>query len=974
MHYLPRNSQLLIIFIVLLVLVSVFARATDASRETKSATAPVRPAAGPNETQESLDLISNPAERILQQAQLSSRTGRTSANGTTCGTPQFFAPRDYSLNDEDGVRLFSTDLNNDGRADLFSTLQSTFAGGYRWMSIGTHGGFAAPAAIDLSDAQLLEFADFDHDGKIDVVVPGTSQVWIYRGVGDGTLQLMVTLPIIGNGFLKGTAVGDYNGDGLLDLATTNNSVQPSKVYIYLGTGSFTFGPPATINFPSVEVRDINTADLNHDGKLDLVVSRPDFSVVWVMLGNGNGTFGPTSVVQMYGRDLQIIDFNGDGHLDLTAVDNITSIALGNGTGTFATPIVFVDDPLVRDGVFSDLTGDGKLDLVVSIISGNHFQPGRIKIFAGDGLGNFSLISNFLTQPEPASILPLDLNLDGQLDLVTINYGFPSTLRVNLNSCGDTSPRIRIFGSVQDEFGFPIPGSFITLTSAESGPLSYYVNETGDFEFPNLVPNIDYTVTIFRSGYTFTPTSYTLNHPVADQYVGFSGVPLRYRLGGLLSDGEGGASGLAQIPIHLTGEYGIDRWTTTDAEGFFYFDDVPQTEGFYFLTPTETPTAFFPVPTVQVHPFLSDRFVTLGGRRNRYDITVKATRPNGTPCPFVIVLRDGTTDYRMTDYSGIVTYGNIGAGRDYTISAHDPAYRVTPKANPVPFLSSSQTVNLRATLRPLADFDGDGKTDVSVFRPGNGTWYVRPSSSGALQAQAFGAAEDLPAPADYDGDEKTDIAVFRPSNGTWYMLLSTTGEFRAIAFGTNGDIPAPADFDREGRADITVFRPSTGTWYILPSYDPNYRVFNWGTSGDQPFTGDFDGDTYPDLAVFRPSTGSWYILPFSGPAQSLQFGAPGDLALTGDFDGDNRHDLGVFRPSDGNWYIRQSTDGALRAAHFGVAGDIPMAGDFDGDGKSDLTVFRPSVSMWYTQQSSNAAVTATYWGSSSDRPVPAAYTH
>jgi N-acetylneuraminic acid mutarotase/(2Fe-2S) ferredoxin len=272
----------------------------------------------------------------------------------------------------------------------------------------------------------------------------------------------------------------------------------------------------------------------------------------------------------------------------------------------------------------------------------------------------------------------------------------------------------------------------------------------------------------------------------------------------------------------------------------------------------------------------------------------------------------------------------------------------------------------ANARTLFDFDGDGRADVSVFRPSDTVWYLLRSQNGFTAAQ-FGISTDKITPADFDGDGKTDIAVYR--NGTWYILRSSNAQVSILQFGLAEDTPLPSDFDGDGRADLVVFRPSDNTWYRMSSANGATSNKVFALAGDRPVSGDFDGDGKSDVAIFRPSTGDWWWQSSIDNAQrAARWGISTDVPVCGDYDADGKTDFAVYR--DGIWYVMRSRDGVL-ITQFGLADDIPTPADYDGDGKADLAVYRQGV--WYIWRSSDNNYTIVQFGLATDIPIPSPYT-
>lgn len=256
-----------------------------------------------------------------------------------------------------------------------------------------------------------------------------------------------------------------------------------------------------------------------------------------------------------------------------------------------------------------------------------------------------------------------------------------------------------------------------------------------------------------------------------------------------------------------------------------------------------------------------------------------------------------------------------------------------------------------------DFDGDGRSDLSVFR--DGTWHLLRSNDGYLSTQ-FGIATDRLAPADFDADGKTDVAVFR--NGVWYILRSSDTTVSVLNFGLGTDVPVPADYDGDGLAEPSVFRD--GLWYRYNFLTSQASQEQFGLAGDRPVVADYDGDGKADLAVYRG--GVWYLQRSLLGFAAERFGLGTDRPVTGDFDGDGRADLAVYR--DGDWHVLAGFQ-TYSVVHFGIATDTPVAADYDGDGRTDRAVYRAGT--WYLDRSSDGFA-ATQFGIATDVPVQSAF--
>jgi hypothetical protein len=338
--------------------------------------------------------------------------------------------------------------------------------------------------------------------------------------------------------------------------------------------------------------------------------------------------------------------------------------------------------------------------------------------------------------------------------------------------------------------------------------------------------------------------------------------------------------------------------------------------------------------------------------------VVGTASSAFAIPFVF---DGSSTYRLADLippgtgwdlSTNTSSSALGISEDNVIvgtgvfNGQVHAYAMVQEARPAPF-----------------DFYGSGRSSFAntvAGQGGNFVWRLRNNGGAGADLVGWGFDTDLRAAADYDGDGRTDIGVFR--NGVWYLLRSQLGA-ATVQFGQAGDIPVPSDYTGDGQAEVAVYR--SGSWYMLNLSNNQVQSALFGLAGDRPVPADYDGDRKNDLAVFRD--GVWYWLRSSdNESRGVQFGLGSDKPMTGDYDGDGRADQTVFR--SGAWYVLGSTQG-FSGVQFGLAGDIPLVGDYNGDGQNDIAVYRPTSGTYYWLDSpTNTTFHFLPHGGPSDFPV------
>ncbi|MEA1929227.1 MAG: hypothetical protein U9N73_13555 [Candidatus Auribacterota bacterium] len=376
------------------------------------------------------------------------------------------------------------------------------------------------------------------------------------------------------------------------------------------------------------------------------------------------------------------------------------------------------------------------------------------------------------------------------------------------------------------------------------------------------------------------------------------------------------------------------------------------------TPTLTPEI---IPTPSPSPTQGKVIGPISGRV--YD----RVTGEGIPNVYVRALGGSMSSAGISDNNGDYTTGDINADvytvfadiflqREYAEQYYDQrptqsgAAEVPSNSSGIDFPLYKKGVDPTPTVTPTprhlyssidsGDYDGDGTSDIAIFRPSSGLWAIQ-----GVTRMYFGGGSDQPAAGDYDGDGTSDIAIFRDSSGLW----AVRGISRAY-FGAGADIPVPGDYNGDGSCDIAIFRDSSGLWAVRDET----RIY-FGAYGDIPVP--YNGAQLEKyIAIYRPSSGLWAVK----NSTRCYFGGSADQPIPANYEGLYPHtaQLGIYRGTSGLWAIR-----GITRAYYGNESDQPVPGNYQGQYTADITIFRDTTGLWAVR-----GLTRLYFGNSGDIPV------
>ena len=836
------------------------------------------------------------------------------------------------------------DFNGDGAADLaVATINSNHVS----VLLGNgDGSFQAQVNYVTGDGpNVVTVGDLNGDGKTDLVVGNSyNDISVLLGNGDGTFQPQTTYGAGRNPW--SISVADVNGDGAVDLVVANTL--DNSVSILRGNGDGSFRVQVTYAAGSKGTSEwaesVAIGDFNGDGKLDLVVANSWSNHISVLLGNGDGSYRP-KVTYPSGTapwsvsspaSVSVADFNGDGIADLAVANQFSynvSVLLGNGDGTFQTQTTYEVGNGPRYLAVADFNGDGKVDLVVgnesggkvSVLLNTSIFPRAIK----GTLGDQKTLSEAPVRPFK-DVIVMDYT-SGAIQTLTIDLsasagGFGGALAVESGARIDAafealgSGKYRLTGSAAE-----VTNALHALTFTPT-PGAPGTQSTTTFSLKD-ESSLDATATLIDSKTT------VIN---ADPFTGqIAGVAYLDRNASKTQESDD--RGLAGLEVKLFDQSGVTlkASTTTDASGHYSFAALA--DGTYKLS-------FHAPDGYKADPGALDR---------NGNLVIEAVVADGATSLLnegFLEPRRGNSDLNGDHHSDILLQNANGACYVWQMGGGADGLAITASG----FIGGYDGPGAKWQVKATGDFDGDGKSDLLLQYKDTGAVYVweMGDNGKTIKAGGFVGGDDGPGAkwqvkgtGDFNGDGKSDILLQYADTGAVYVWrmgdngLSIKGG--GFAGGDDGpgakwQVKGTGDFDGDGKSDILLQYADTGACYVWEMGTDGQTIKAGGFIGgfDGPGakwqvkgTGDFNGDGKSDILLQYADTGAVYVWELDGLSIKAGGFVGGDdgpgakwqVKSTGDFDGDGRSDILLQYADTGACYVWETGDTGLTIKAGGFVG-------------------------------------------------------